>query len=368
MASTNDIRFMKQAIKLSKKGYGFVNPNPLVGAVIVRNGKIIGRGYHASFGGPHAEINAINNSKGSLKGSTIYVTMEPCNHFGKTPPCTERLIKEQFERVVVGMNDPNEMVNGQGIRILEKAGIKVNTGVLNEEITKMNEGYIKYITTNLPFCTMKTAMTLDGKISTYTGDSKWISNEESRKCVHDLRHRHSAIMVGVNTIIKDDPLLTDRSGFKKKSNPIRVIVDSTGRIPLSSNVLKAKDKKTIVAVTKKVKAGFIESMKSKNVRTIVCPEKNNRVDLIYLIKKLGKQGIDSILLEGGSTLNFSAIQDGIVDKVYSFISPKMFGGDNANTPLGGIGFEKVDEAITLNISDIKRFDNDLMIEAYIIKK
>ena len=368
MATSGNIKFMKQAIKLSKKGFGFVNPNPLVGAVIVKNVKIIGKGYHAGFGGPHAEINAIRNSKESLKGSTIYVTMEPCNHHGKTPPCTERLIKEQFKRVVVGMKDPNVLVNGKGIETLINAGIKVDNGILEDEIKTLNEAYIKYITCQLPFCTLKTAMTLDGKISTFTGDSKWISNEDSRQCVHELRHRSAAIMVGVNTIIKDDPMLTDRSGFKKKSHPLRVVVDSTGRTPLSANVLNTKDAKTIIAITSQTGSDFVNGVKKKGAQIIVCPEKNKKVDVTYLIKELGKRGIDSILLEGGSTLNFSAIQDGIVDKVYSFISPKVLGGDNAITPVGGTGFEKVDEAITLNIKDIKRFGDDLMIEAYIIKK
>ncbi len=202
MATSDDIRFMKQAIKLSKKGYGFVNPNPLVGAVIVKNGKVIGKGYHGYFGGPHAEVNAINNATENIKGATIYVTMEPCNHHGKTPPCTDILIKEQIIRVVIGMKDPNKLVNGKGIKKLEDSGIKVDFGILEDEIETLNEAYIKYITSKLPFCTLKTAMTLDGKISTYTGDSKWISNENSRKCVHELRHRYAAIMVGVNTVIK----------------------------------------------------------------------------------------------------------------------------------------------------------------------
>jgi len=368
MALSNDIRFMKQAIKLSKKGYGFVNPNPLVGAVIVKNGKVIGKGYHGYFGGPHAEVSAIKNATEDVKEATIYVTMEPCNHFGKTPPCTNLLIKGKFKRVVIGMTDPNELVNGKGIKKLQDAGIKVDSGILEDDIKTLNEAYIKFITSKLPFCTLKTAMTLDGKISTYTGDSKWISNENSRKCVHELRHRYAAIMVGVNTVLKDDPLLTDRSDFKKKNHPVRIIVDSKGRTPVTAKVLNSGEAKTIIAVSDMAETITIKAIKKKGAEIIVCPEKNKKVDLAYLIRKLGERGIDSILLEGGSTLNFSAIQEGIVDKVYSFISPKMFGGDNAITPVGGSGFEKVDEAITLNIKNVKRFDEDLMIEAYMIKR
>lgn len=367
MSATEDIKFMKMALQVSLEGTGFVNPNPLVGAVIVKNGQVIGKGYHAYFGGPHAEINAIQNANESVEGATIYVTLEPCNHQGKTPPCTEVLIKEKFDRVVVGMKDPNELVNGKGIDRLRKAGIIVDTGILENEITAANEAYIKYITTQKPFCTLKTAMTLDGKISTYSGESKWISNEKSRDCVHKLRHQYAAIMVGVNTIIKDNPMLTDRSQHEKRSNPIRIIADSSGRIPLDSDILNTNSAKTLLAVTKNASNKFIKAVKNKGAEVIVCPENNKKIDLIFLIDELGKRGIDSILLEGGSTLNFSAIQAGIVDKVYSFISPKMFGGQTANTPVGGAGFENVQDAINLSIESVQRFDEDLMITAYIIK-
>jgi len=367
MSTAEDLKFMKMALKVSLEGSGFVNPNPLVGAVIVRDGKILGTGYHAYFGGPHAEINTIQNSKKNIKGATIYVTLEPCNHHGKTPPCTERLIREKFDRVVIGMIDPNVLVSGKGIKHLQEAGIKVETGVLENEIKAANEIYTKFITSHNPFCTLKTAMTLDGKISTYTGESKWISNEKSRNYVHQLRHRHAAIMVGVNTIIKDNPMLTDRSEFKKKSNPVRVIADSNGRTPLDSQILNTADAKTIIAITKNANSNFITAVQKKGAEVIICPEKNKKIDLEYLIKKLGSRGIDSILREGGSTLNFSAIQAGIVDKVISFISPKMFGGQTANTPIGGAGFENTKDAINLNIDNIQRFDDDLMITSYIIK-
>jgi len=365
MAKNEDIKFMRRAIELSLKGYGYVNPNPLVGAVIVKNGKIIGEGYHHRFGENHAEINAINNATEDVKGTTMYVTMEPCNHQGKTPPCTDRIIMEEFGRVVIGMVDPNKNVRGNGLIRLSKAGLSVSSGILEKEIEKVNEVFIKYINTAVPFCTLKTAMTLDGKISTYTGDSKWISNEKSRAWVHELRHRYSAIMVGVNTVIKDDPYLTDRSMNIDKSHPIRIIVDSSGKTPLKARVLNTKTVKSIIAVTPNASKSSLQGLSSTGADVIVCPDINGRVNLTYLIRELGKLGIDSILLEGGSTLNFSAIREGIVDKVYSFISPKMVGGEAAITPVGGDGFEKINDAITLNIANIQRFDEDILIESYI---
>ncbi len=366
MATTDDIKFMGMAIELSKNGYGFVNPNPLVGAIIVKEGKTIGDGYHAYFRGPHAEVNAIKNAGGNLHEGTLYVTLEPCNHYGKTPPCTEKIIKEGFTRVVIGMKDPNPLVSGTGIGKLKEAGIEVVTGVLENEIKKLNEVYKKFIATNRPFCVLKTAMTLDGKISTRTGDCKWISNIESRKFVHELRHRYSAIIVGVNTIIKDDPELTDRSGHQNKKHPIRVVVDSNGRTPPKAKVLNTEIAGTIIAVTKNAGNEFINSVTEQACDIIVCPEKENRVDLQYLFAELGKLNIDSILLEGGGTLNFSALHHKIVDKVYSFISPKIVGGNDAKTPVDGSGLKSIDEAIILNIEDIKRFEEDIMIEAYIV--
>jgi len=366
MNEPEDIKYMRRAVELSKKGSGFVNPNPLVGAVIVKNGKILGEGYHEYFGGPHAEINALKNVI-EAKDATLYVTLEPCNHFGKTPPCTDRIIMEKFSKVVIGMKDPNPLVNGKGIKRLKTAGINVETGILKNEIQKLNEVYRKFITTGHPFIALKTAMTLDGKISTFTGDSKWISNEKSRRLVHELRHRYSAIMIGVNTVIKDDPELTNRSEHAHKKNPVRIIVDSNGRTPANARVLKSAEAKTIVAVTKNTGQDFIKMVTDSGGEVIVCPEKNKKVDLSFLVETIGKRGIDSILLEGGSTLNFSAIEEGIVDKVYSFISPKLLGGEKANTPLGGAGFGKVSQAITLRIEEIISLDEDLMIESYIIK-
>ena len=358
---------MKRALDLAKKGSGKVHPNPMVGAVIVKNGKIIGEGYHEFFGGPHAEINAISHATEDVKGSTIYVSLEPCSHYGKTPPCADRIIKENFERVVIGMRDPNPIVNGKGIEKLKKAGIAVTDNVLKENAKLLNESYLKNIQKKEPFCIMKTAMTLDGKISTFTGDSKWISNVKSRLYVQDLRHRYTGIMVGVNTVIKDDPKLNDRSENENTCDPVRIVVDSNGRTPMKAQVL-TDDIKTIIAVTNKAPVSFIESVIKKGKEIIICPEKEDKVDLKYLMKILFKKGIDSILLEGGSTLNFTAIKEGVVDKVISFISPKIVGGKDALTPVGGYGIENIKNAITLNIESVTKMDDDILVEAYIIHK
>jgi diaminohydroxyphosphoribosylaminopyrimidine deaminase/5-amino-6-(5-phosphoribosylamino)uracil reductase len=292
--------------------------------------------------------------------------LEPCNHYGKTPPCTDRIIKEKFSRVVIGIMDSNKIVIGKGAKKLRQAGILVETGIMKDEINIINEVFIKYITTKQPFCAMKTAMSFDGKISTYTGNSKWISNEKSRKWVHELRHRYSGIMVGVNTIIKDDPDLTDRSDYEIKKHPVRIVLDSNGRTPLNSKILNTSYAKTIIAVTENANSKFIKSVNKNGAKVIICPEKDNRVNLSYLMNELGKQSIDSILLEGGSTLNFSALKEGVVDKIFSFIAPKLIGGDTSKTPVGGLGFDSLEKAISLNIKNIKRFDQDILVEAYII--
>lgn len=358
---------MQHAIDLSLKGAGRVNPNPMVGAVLVKDGQIIGEGYHAFFGGPHAEVNAISSAGEGVEGACLYVTLEPCNHHGKTPPCTELIIREKIARVVVGMKDPNPHVSGQGIRTLQSAGISVSEGILEPQCLKVNEVFSKFIHHKTPFVAIKTAMTLDGKIATHTGDSRWITNERSRQQVHELRHRYAAIMVGVGTVLADDPELTDRSGHATKSHPLRIVMDSHGRTPLNSKILDTSQAATLVAVTAKAPGAFIRDLQAKGVECLVSPEKNGKVDLRYVVSILGERGIDSILIEGGSRLNFSALAEGVADKVYSFIAPKMVGGDHAPAPVGGEGVEKISEAVSLKIESVLAFDDDLLIEAYIKK-
>ncbi|MEG0772212.1 bifunctional diaminohydroxyphosphoribosylaminopyrimidine deaminase/5-amino-6-(5-phosphoribosylamino)uracil reductase RibD [Clostridium sp.] len=363
-----DIQYMKRALDLAKLGIGFTNPNPLVGAVIVKDGKVIGEGYHEVYGSHHAEVNAFKNATDDVKGATMYVTLEPCSHYGKTPPCAMAIVEKGIKKVVIGLKDPNPLVSGKGIKILEDAGIEVVTGVLEEDGRELNEVFLKYITTKTPFCVMKTAMTLDGKIATYTGDSKWITGESSRKYVHELRHKLSGIMVGIGTIIVDDPMLTTRLDKIKGSDPVRIVIDSTGKIPLDAKVLNLhSNAQTIIATTEKANADKIKSLKEKGAEVIVTPLKSNGVDLSYLMGVLGEMKIDSILLEGGSKLNYSALEEGIVDKVNAFIAPKIIGGDNAKTPVGGNGKEYMREAITLSDIKIHNFHEDIMIEGYIKK-
>jgi len=363
-----DQKYIKHAITLAKKGRGWVNPNPLVGAVIVKNGKVIGEGYHEYFGGPHAEINAIEKATESVKDATLYVTMEPCSHHGKTPPCTEAIITSGIRKVVAGISDPNPLVNGKGLKILAGAGIEVRSGIGSAAITKMNEAFLKYIVTGLPFCVLKTAMTLDGKIATVENASRWISGEDSRKCVHELRQENSAVMVGINTVLYDDPLLNTRRIHKKNRDPLKIIVDTTGRIPLESKVLQMNPQLTILATSDKIDPAKKRDLERMGAQVLICPLKEGKVDLGYLMFSLGRMGIDSVMLEGGSSIAFSALMEGIVDKVISFIAPKIIGGAAAPSPVGGTGLPQMDEAIVVENWNYKRLGSDILIEGYIRKK
>jgi len=343
---------------------GWVNPNPMVGAVIVKNRRIIGTGYHAFFGGPHAEINAIENASESVKNATLYVTMEPCSHQGKTPPCTEQIIRTGIRRVVAGMKDPNPLVNGNGLRMLAEAGIEVKSGIEEAAVLKMNEHFVKYIVTGLPFCTLKTAMTLDGKIATIENASKWISGEDSRRYVHELRQKYSAVMAGINTVLYDDPLLNIRRVQKKSKDPLKIIVDSTGKIPLEANVLKINPQLVIIATTEKIKITKKQDLERMGVQVLICPGKDGKVDMGYLMVSLGKMGIDSVMLEGGSTIAFSALMDGVVDKVICFIAPKIIGGADAPSPVGGAGLPGMDDAIGVKDWKFRKMGSDILIEGY----
>ncbi|MDK9709878.1 bifunctional diaminohydroxyphosphoribosylaminopyrimidine deaminase/5-amino-6-(5-phosphoribosylamino)uracil reductase RibD [Acidaminobacter sp.] len=361
------IQHMQRALELAKLGAGRTSPNPLVGAVIVKEGRVIGEGYHAMYGGPHAEVNAIENASESVEGAEIYVTLEPCSHYGKTPPCALKLIENRFSKVYIAMEDPNPLVAGRGIQMLRKQGIEVEVGLLEEEAKALNEVFIKYITTKKPFCVMKAAMTLDGKIATVTGESQWITSEAAREYVHQLRHELKAIMVGIGTVLKDDPKLTTRLKGKQGRDPIRVVVDSTLKIPLNAKILHLdSDAPTLIATTDRAdseKATALQSM--PGVKLIITPQKDGKVDLDYLMFVLGEQGIDSLLLEGGATLNASALESKIVDKVLMFIAPKILGGQNAPTPVGGSGIEVLENAVRLKGMKAVEIGDDLLIEARI---
>ena len=359
-----DEYYMGLAINLARKGIGKVNPNPMVGAVIVKNNKIVGTGYHEKYGGKHAEINAIENASENLNGSTMYVNLEPCSHFGKTPPCVDKIIESKINKVVIASVDPNPLVQGKGVKKLRDAGIEVKVGVLDEENKKLNEVFLKYIKNKKPFVVMKVAMSLDGKISTTTGQSKWISCDESRRYVHKLRSEVMSILVGINTVIKDNPMLDCR--LENGKNPIRIIVDTTLKIPIDSKIVSSsKSIRTIVVTTKHSNRNVMKLLEDKGVEILTVNLKNNLVDLKEMINKLGELNIDSILIEGGSSLNYSAINENIVDKVQVYVAPIILGGESSKTPIGGQGVADIKEAFKLDKLEYKQVGSDILIEGYL---
>jgi len=356
---------MRRALALAARGRGFVSPNPMVGAVVVRDGNIIGEGWHHQFGGDHAEVDAIRHAGEFARGAELYVNLEPCSHHGKTPPCTDLIIRSGIKKVLIGMPDPNPLVNGQGIAVLKQHGIVVQTGILESECKKLNEVFIKFITSHKPFVVFKYAMTLDGKIATVNNASRWITGEESRKIVHRLRSGLSSVLVGVNTVVYDDPLLNVRLIGRKRKSPIKIIADSSLRIPLDAQALVNDPQLCLVATTEKADKNKVIEIRRRGSQVLICPEKENRVDLPYLFSALGRMDIDGILLEGGSTLAFSALQDGLVDKVVAFIAPKMLGGASAPTPVGGAGIGAMENAMNLFTMRVRKIGADLMIEGYL---
>lgn len=356
-----DQEYMQYACVLAQRGCGWVAPNPMVGAVIVKDGRIIGEGWHEKFGGLHAERNALANCTESPHGATLYVTLEPCCHHGKQPPCVDEILRTGIRRVVVGSPDINPLVSGKGVRILRAHGIEVTENVLQEQCDKLNEVFFHYMQTGRPFVAMKYAMTMDGKIAAYTGRSKWITGEIARAHVQQLRHRYTAIMVGVGTVLADDPLLTCRIPDGK--HPVRIVCDTKLRTPLTAKVVTtAAQIPTILATccTDREKQRAYEEM---GCRVLVTEEKAGQVDLVQLMERLGAEQIDSILLEGGGTLNWAALQSGIVAKVFAYIAPKIFGGQMAKTPVEGLGVCSPEQAFFLEKSEIRQLGNDFLIES-----
>ena len=357
--SKEDEHFMKLALSLAKKGIGYTNPNPMVGAVLVKDGRVIGSGYHERCGEGHAEVNAFKNATEDVKGATLYVTLEPCSHYGKTPPCAKLIVEKKVARVVVAMTDPNELVSGRGIDLIREAGIEVEVGLLEEEAKKLNEVFLKYIVKKEPFVVLKTAMSLDGKIATKTGQSQWISCEESRRQVHELRNAYMGILVGVQTVIKDNPSLTCR--IEGGKNPIRIVCDSHLRIPLDCNMLNDKKAQTIIATT----VTPSEELSKKAKILVFSPDEKGQVPIKELVKKLGELGIDSILVEGGATIAYSFLKSGCVDKVLSYIAPKLIGGMDAKTSIGGEGISDLDKAWKLEDCDVTKVGCDFLISGYL---
>lgn len=360
-----DEKYMRLALELAKKAEGWTSPNPMVGAVIVKNGSIIGQGYHEKYGQLHAERNAITSCSESPEGATIYVTLEPCCHYGKTPPCTEAIIENKIARVVVGSKDPNSLVAGKGIEILKQAGIHVTVGVLEKECNELNKIFFHYITEKKPFVAMKYAMTMDGKIAAYTGKSKWITAETAREHVHKLRHKYMGIMVGIGTVLKDNPRLDCRLPDTK--NPKRIICDTNLRIPLDCNIVNTAKKIETYIATASSDDDKINKLKQAGCNILQIPKNGEHIDLNILMQTLGKKGIDSILLEGGGTLNYEALQSGIVDYVYTYIAPKIFGGTNAITAVEGLGVESPNDAFMLKNRKIATLGEDILIEHELFK-
>ncbi|MFA7417136.1 MAG: bifunctional diaminohydroxyphosphoribosylaminopyrimidine deaminase/5-amino-6-(5-phosphoribosylamino)uracil reductase RibD [Acholeplasma sp.] len=356
MEKTLKNKYMKQAFNLAKKGEGFVNPNPLVGAVIVKDGRVIGKGYHKAYGMVHAEVDAINNATEDVAGSTMFVTLEPCTHFGKQPPCAHMLVEKKIKSVYIANLDPNPIVYKQGVQILENAGIKVEYGLLDTLGASLNDIFFHYITTKRPFVAMKYAMTLDGKLATKDYDSKWITNEKSRKYVHDLRNKYRAILAGVNTIIKDDAKLNVRR-HKKSRNPIRIILDPKLETPKDAYVVKTAIEQPTWIVTQKYDQAFVDL----GVRLI----QMDQIDLNKLLDILGDEKIDSLFVEGGAFTHAAFLEAGLVNKVYAFIGPKIIGGKHALTPVSGEGIALMKDALQLKDIKIKTFDEDILITGYI---
>jgi len=364
------IECMECALALAKLAVGYASPNPAVGAVIVKDGLIVGMGYTQPPGSDHAEIVALRQAGDKAKGATMHVTLEPCCHYGRTPPCTRVIIDAGISEVHLAMIDPNPIVLGRGVSELEKAGIKTYIGELEEEAREINEAYIKFITTGLPFVIAKFAMSLDGKIATKTGESEWISNEQARRYVHSLRHGVDAIMVGVNTAIVDDPRLIAvgccGKGGRAKKQPLRLVVDSKGRIPLEAQVFKQPGK-TLLVTVKPLDPGKCEKFAQIGAEVLELPQEGGLVDLKALFKALGERGVLSVLVEGGSKVFGSLFDSHSVDKVFAFISPIIIGGDKARTAVGGNGVGNLVEALRLSRVNVESFGDNILVSGYVSK-
>lgn len=366
MADQADITYMRRALALAARGAGHVSPNPMVGAVIVKDGRIIGEGWHERIGGLHAERNAFKHCTEDCAGATIYVTLEPCCHWGRTPPCTDAILEHKIARVVVGCLDPNPLVAGKGLRILRDAGIECVSGVLEDECLAINEVFFHYITTKTPFVVMKYAMTLDGRIAAYTGDSKWITGETARRHAHETRKRLNAIMVGIGTVLADDPMLNCR--IESGVDPLRLVCDSHLRTPLDSQLVRtAKDIPTWIFCAE-TEVSRKTALEDAGVIVVPLPdETGTHVDLTAAMQYLGQQQVDSVLLEGGGTLNGEALRLGLVHRVQAYIAPKLIGGNAAHGPIGGAGIARMADALPLENPTITRLGEDILIEGRIRK-
>lgn len=358
--------FMLQAIELAAKGRGRTSPNPMVGAVLVRDGYILAEGYHRRAGGPHAEVEALRKAGLSARGATLYINLEPCCHWGRTPPCTQAIIDAGVAQVFMAMLDPNPLVNGKGKAELEAAGIVTHVALCERQARRLNEAFIKHITTGRPFVTAKFAMSLDGKIATHSGESRWITGSVGRERAHTLRDASDAIMVGVNTVLADNPRLTTRLDKPDVHHPLRVVVDTRGRMPLEAQMLTSgQPAHTLVTTTELMPEEKRRQLEERGARVLILPLKEGRVDLAALIDALGDMEVVSLLVEGGGTILGSLFSEGLVDKVLAFIAPKIIGGAEAPTPVEGAGIERVADALQLEDVEVERLGADILISGYI---
>lgn len=359
-------QFMKRAIELAKQGSGWTAPNPLVGAVVVKNGQVIGEGYHRKYGELHAERNALAACSEDPAGATLYVTLEPCCHYGKTPPCTEIIIEKKIAKVVIGSRDPNPKVAGKGARILREHGIEVMEDYMREACDALNPVFFHYITTKTPYVVLKFAMTLDGKIATRTGASKWITGEAARNHVHQLRGRYAGILAGIGTVLADDPMLNCR--IDGAHQPLRIILDSHLRIPMGSRLVRSAKEYPLLIVCNESNrdreegTSRIQKLEEAGAKVWTLPEKNGHPDLNVLMQRLGEEKIDSVLIEGGGTVNEAALKAHIVHHVYAYIAPKIFGGEDAKTPVEGSGIRLPQECAQLRLAKITVLLNDMLLE------
>lgn len=355
--------FMGLALRLALKAKGKTSPNPIVGALVVKNGRILGSGYHKKSGLAHAEVIALDEAGKKAEGASLYVTLEPCAHFGKTPPCVYRIIKSGIKEVVIGMIDPNPLNNGKGIQILKAQKIKVKSGYLEDKLKKANEVFIKYITKRMPFVTVKVGQSLDGKIATKTGDSKWITSDKSRVYAHRLRASYEAVMVGVNTILRDNPKLNNWSSNEQS---VKIVVDSQLSIHEDANIFSSKG--SVIIVTLPAKPG--QETENRRIlgakaRILEVKEKEGQINLRDMLKKLAQLQISSILVEGGGTLIGSLFDEGLVDKVLFFISPKIIGGKEAISSVMGRGISRIEKAVKLKGVSLKKIGEDFLVEGYV---
>jgi diaminohydroxyphosphoribosylaminopyrimidine deaminase/5-amino-6-(5-phosphoribosylamino)uracil reductase len=360
-----DEKFMREALRQARKGMGQTSPNPTVGAVIVRNGKVLSTGYHREAGLPHAEVEALNKLGAKATGDTLYVTLEPCNHYGRTPPCTEAIVRSGIKRVVVGMKDPNPGVSGGGCEFLRDNGIQVKAGVLETECRQINEAFLKFVTSRRPFVIVKSALTLDGWTATATGHSQWITNDKSRQFVHRLRDQVDGVMVGVRTVLADDPLLTVRLRRGRGRNPLRIVVDTHLRTPVNARILhQDSSSNTLIAVSADVPAEERRRFQREGVSILTCPTRGEMIDLGALMDILGTMSVTSLLVEGGASIIGSMLRERLIDKFFIFNSTKILGGDDGIPMAAGPGPKRIDQCLALKDIQTRRFGNDIMIVGY----